>query len=167
MLTAPDDLRERIIRSYWGPVARPRRMDEAPLWEKIEVYMLSLLLDDHSFEMETPIWLTGEKSKRFVKTRIVFKLERALNKLVEYLKLLKADAPDIHFVVKCRDTIPFIALSEGRGGEGKISGDEMEQSLEDVISECYRVVKLVECKYFSRNPGRCLSRYFNGGNEYM
>jgi hypothetical protein len=154
------DLREEIIRSYWGPVARPRSIDEASLWERIEIYMLSLLLDDYSLEKEIPKWLVGSSGEKLVKARVAIKLERALDKLVEYLRLLEASPHDVNMVAECRDSILLVALSRGR--EREQNEDDELSDLEAVISKCYKVVKLVECKYFSRNRERCLSKHFGG-----
>ncbi len=166
MTLGSNDLRGQIVKSYWGPVARFLKVDEAPLWERIEIYMLSLLLDDYSFEVGAPIWLTGDEGLRLLRARTAIKLEKALDRLVELLKLLKADQGDILWIMKCRDNIALQCLARDGEREGAtLLNDEDPADLKEIVSECYKMVKLVECKYFSRNVERCMSRYF--GREKM
>ncbi len=163
MTSDVESLRKFIIKSYWGTATRFSSLDEGPLWEKIEIYMLALLLNDYSFDSGTLLWLNNSDSLKIARTRTVIKLEKALDKLVEYLRVLKADPEDIARVIECRDNIVVESLSEKVEKGGSKSGDtEGERTLlEETIKECYEIVKLVECKYFSRNVERCMSRYFS------
>jgi hypothetical protein len=163
LTTVPNDLRSQAIRSYWGPVMRSRTLSEAPLWERIEIAMLSLLLDDYSLEPQAPLWLSEDDSLRFLRARTAIRLEKALGELAELLQLIKADEVDIIQVVKCRNDIMHHAVEDGRWRGARLgNGGEDLRDLRDVVSDCYIVVRFIECKYFSKSRERCFYRLMRG-----
>lgn len=159
-MSVDDSLKREIIRRYYGSPGRYSSVDELPLSQSIEVYLLSLALDDYSVvEPNSTLWSLSKRDRELLRLKVVVKLEKALEEFMGYLRLLKANPEDVELVEECKDRLVVKVL--GAGGDAGRSG-RRRSILEKIVKECYETIRRVECKYFSSNIHKCLSRYFHG-----